>query len=252
MDLRLEGSVALVSGATGGIGQAICATLLAEGAQVAALHRGAAARLESVRACARDCGAADRLLELQLDLRDAAAMDSAFEQALQRFGAVDILVNNAAVTLERPFLAVPEAEARTLADVNLWGPYRLMQLALKRMMLARRGAVVNVTSVVASYGGRGVSAYAMTKAALETLTRVLALEMAPKRVRLNAVAPGLIDTPMSRPLRHRSAVAALEHIPLGRVGQPEEVARAVAWLASDHAAGYVTGQVLTLDGGYCL
>jgi 3-oxoacyl-[acyl-carrier protein] reductase len=252
MDLGLTDRVALVSGASGEIGQAICAVLLDEGAIVAALHRGTRDPLTSLRERAGSGGSEQKIVPVVAELTDGAAIDTAMQQVLDRCGRIDILVNNAAVTIEGPFLAVPESEARELAEVNVWAAYRLMQLALKPMMRARRGVVVNVSSVVASYGGRGVSAYAMTKAALETLTRVLALEMAPKGVRLNAVAPGLVTTSMSHVLRQRLGAELLGKIPLGRAGMPEEVARAVAWLASDRTAGYMTGQVITIDGGYSL
>lgn len=249
MDLAMEGRIALVTGATGGIGRAICEILAAEGAIVVAVHRGEGDRLSDLVARIRDAGGT---LEPRVaDVTEETGVRTLFEELLDRWGRVDILVNNAGVTLERPFLAVTEAEARPLAEVNLWGAYRLMQHALKPMMLARRGVVVNVTSVLASHGGRGVSAYAMTKAALESLTRVLALELAPKGVRLNAVAPGLIETSMSRSLRRRFGDDLLEKIPMRRAGRPEDVGRAVAWLASD-AAAYVTGHVLTVDGGYRL
>jgi 3-oxoacyl-[acyl-carrier protein] reductase len=208
MDLGLTDRVALVSGASGEIGQAICAVLLDEGAIVAALHRGTGDRLTSLRERAGSGGSEQKIVPVVAELTDGTAIDTAMQQVLDRCGRIDILVNNAAVTIEGPFLAVPESEARELAEVNVWAAYRLMQLALKPMMRARRGVVVNVSSVVASYGGRGVSAYAMTKAALETLTRVLALDGAKGRAaeRRRARSRYDIDEPRATPAPGRGAV----------------------------------------------
>jgi 3-oxoacyl-[acyl-carrier protein] reductase len=253
LDLDLAGKVALVSGASGGIGQAICRRLLDEGAVVAPLVRGDPEKASDLQHHALVIGRGRRaVLPLVADLADMSSVEGAFEALQRELGRVDILVNNAGATLETPFLAMAEGQDRKLAEINLWGPMHLIRLALKPMIRARRGAIVNVTSVVASRGGRGVSVYAMTKGALETLTRILAIEVAGRGIRLNAVAPGVIETPMTAPLRRRRGLNLLDKIPMQRIGQPEDVANAVTWLASDIVSGYVTGQVITVDGGYSL
>jgi len=250
MDLGLEGKTVIVSGVTGAIGESICEGFLREGAAVVALHRGGEERLgpfkQRLKAEGVDVG---RLTSVEADITDAEACEAAIGWTLERHDRIDVLVNNAGATLERPFLATTEEEARRLTEVNLWGAVRLTRLVLRPMLLARSGAVVAVTSVLASRGGRGASVYASSKAALEALTRSLAIEMAPKGIRLNAVAPGVIETSMSARLRRRRAVSLLDRVPMGRVGTPSEVTPAVLLLASERAASYITGQVVVVDGG---
>jgi len=253
VDLGLEGKTVLVTGASGAIGEAVCEAFVREGAVVAALHRGSEERLEPLRARLDAAGlAADALLPIAADLTDGDAVEAAVSGLLDARGGIDVLVNNAGTTLEAPFLATTEKDARAVVELNLWGSARLTRLVLKPMLLARRGAIVNVTSVVASRGGRGVSFYASTKAALETLTRTIAVEMAPKGIRVNAVAPGVIDTKMSERLRRRRGETLVARVPMGRVGRPEEVAAAVLWLASETTASYITGQAIVVDGGLSL
>lgn len=250
MQLGLEERVVMVSGATGAIGESVCRAFVEEGAHVVGLHRGDADRLDPLReslvgqALEPAC-----LTSVPADLADPDSLDRAVEQVLERFGRIDVLVNNAGTTLERPFLALRPDEVDHLVGVNLTGTLHLTRLVLKPMMRARSGSVVSVTSVVASRGGRGVAVYAATKAALESMTRALAIEMAAKGVRLNAVAPGVIETPMSRRLVRRRRDKLEQSIPLTRLGQPADVAATVLWLASDSVAAYITGQVVVVDGG---
>lgn len=253
MDLGLSGKTVMVSGVTGAIGEAICEAFLREGAVVVALHRGGRERLAGLLGRTADAGLDPAaILPVETDLTDGDALEEAVDSVIGARGGIDVLVNNAGVTLEAPFLATSEPKARKVVEVNLWGTMRLTRIVLKPMLLARSGSVVTITSVVARRGGRGVSIYASSKAALETLTRSLAVEMAPKGIRVNAVAPGVIATKMSERLRHRRTDRLLARVPMERVGKPAELAPTVLFLSSDRAAPYTTGQVLVVDGGLSL
>lgn len=250
MELGLKEKVVVVSGATGAIGQAVCMRFVEEGARLAAFHRGGEGRLDPLRKELEAAGLdAGRVYSVEADLSEPHTLDRGVEDVLNAFGRIDTLVNNAGMTLERPFLGMSDDEVQALLAVNLGGTLHLTRRVLKPMLLARTGSVVTISSLVGSRGGRGVAVYAATKAALNSLTRSLAIEMAPKGIRLNAVAPGVIDTPMSRRLIRRRGPVLLDRIPLSRFGTPDEVASTVLWLASDIASAYITGQVLPVDGG---
>jgi len=252
MNLDLDGRICVVTGASGGIGTAISRKLLGERATVVPFYRGDAARMEALTAwCAEHDVAPERCHMVCADLTDAAAMEQAVAGVIERFGRVDVLVNNAGVTLEAPFLAHQEENWDKLIAVNLTAMRRFTELVLKEMLHHKYGSVVNVSSVVGARRGRGVAGYASLKAAMNRLTEVLAIEMGRKHIRVNAVAPGVIDTPMSRDIRRQHAEQLLESVPLRRYGTPEEVANAVAFLASD-VSSYITGHVLTVDGGISL
>jgi NAD(P)-dependent dehydrogenase (short-subunit alcohol dehydrogenase family) len=246
---RLAGKVAIVTGATEGIGTAVAEAFVAEGARVLALAR----RAEPGERLASRLGDSCRFVAG--DVADPGTAERAIAEAEGAFGPLDVLVNNAGVDLSGvQLLETSEAQARTVFDVNVFGPLHLM-LAAARSMTGRGGSIVNVTSRLAHVGLAGSAVYGASKGALHALTRGAAVEWAALGIRVNAVAPGLTETPMIR-----TWVAAQDDpegfrreressIPLGRFADPTDVAAAVVYLASDEAAS-VTGASIAVDGGY--
>ena len=238
---------ALVTGASRGIGQAIAAALAREGWPVCVNyleHREAA---EDLAASLRAEGRA--ALAIQADVADREAVEAMVRDASQALGPVELLVNNAGVSHQGLFQDVDDALWDRLLAVNLTGARNAAQAVLPHMLEEKRGCIVNISSI---WGLRGAScevAYACTKAALVGLTRSLALELAPSGIRVNCVAPGCIETDMVRALGPETRAMLVEETPLGRLGTPEDIAEAVAFLASDRAS-FLTGQVLTADGGF--
>ncbi len=242
---RFEGRIALVTGASRGIGEAIARQLAAEGAQVIAAARSLEALEKLVAEIAAGGGKATTL---SLDLADAASIESAAKSALESHGAVDVLVNNAGVTEDNLILRMSrEAWDRVLAT-NLTGSFLLTQAVVKSMVRRRYGRIVNVTSVVGLMGNAGQANYAASKAGLVGLTKSVARELASRNITCNAVAPGFIETEMTQKMTPAAREALSGQIPLGRLGMPADVAEAVAFLASEQAA-YVTGHVLNVSGG---
>jgi 3-oxoacyl-[acyl-carrier protein] reductase len=239
--------VALVSGASREIGRAIALELARRGAAVAAgfLEReeGAAETVHLIEA------AGGRAFAVRLDVRDPASCRAAADGVREHAGSLDILVNNAAVTEEAPALAMDDEAWARVIDVSLTGAFRLSRACAKHMVLGRWGRIVNVSSIVASAGGRGQAGYVAAKAGLEGLTRALAIELAPRGILVNAVAPGALDAGMSRGVLERHRERILENILLGRPGEPREAAAVVGFLASEEAS-YITGQVIRVDGGW--
>ena len=205
----------------------------------------AAAAEETVRAC-EALGA--EAFAIQADVADAAACVAMVKEVLARFGRLDILVNNAGVTRDGLMLTMKEADWDAVLDTNLKGAFHCMKAAYRPMMKQKYGRVVNLTSIVGLRGNAGQANYAASKAGLIGLTKSMAKELAGRNVTVNAVAPGFIDTDMTAALPEKARESMLGTIPMGRLGQAEDVAKAVAFFAGDEAA-YVTGQVLCVDGG---
>jgi 3-oxoacyl-[acyl-carrier protein] reductase len=226
----LEGKLALVTGASRGIGAAIAAELAKQGAKVI----GTATTEEGAK----------KINGRVLDVRDAAQCDA----LIKELGDIAILVNNAGITRDNLALRMKDAEWDEVMEINLRAVFRLSRAVMRGMMKARWGRIINVTSVVGASGNAGQANYAAAKAGVVGLTKSLARELGSRNITVNCVAPGFIDTDMTRALPEQSRTALLAQIPLGRLGSADEVAAAVAYLASP-SAGYVTGSVLHVNGG---
>jgi 3-oxoacyl-[acyl-carrier protein] reductase len=241
----LQGKLALVTGASRGIGRAIALELARGGATVVGTATTEQGASEIGRALA-DAGVqgAGRVL----DVRDATQCDALLDALPAEFGDVAILVNNAGITRDNLALRMKDAEWDDVVDINLKSVFRLSRGVMRGMMKARWGRIVNITSVVGASGNAGQANYAAAKAGVVGLTKSLARELGSRGITVNCVAPGFIDTDMTRALAPAQRDALLGQIPLGRLGEPADIAAAVAYLASP-AAGYVTGCVLHVNGG---
>ncbi|WP_251976916.1 3-oxoacyl-ACP reductase FabG [Salinicola avicenniae] len=243
--MMTERRVALVTGASRGIGRAVARELGRQGHIVVATatSEGGAAKIDE------DLKAHDiEGLGVMLDVTDQASVDAVFKRITEAFGAPTILVNNAGITRDNLLMRMKDNEWDDVLDTNLKSVYRVSKAALKGMTRARFGRIVNVSSVVAMMGNLGQANYAAAKAGMEGFTRALAREVATRAITVNAVAPGFIDTDMTQALPEAQRDALLGQIPLARLGQPEEIAAAIGFLASD-AAGYITGETLQVNGG---
>lgn len=248
MTASLDSQVALVTGATRGIGKAIALRLAADGATVV----GTATTDEGARSIAAMLEAAGcRGTGMRLDVNDPAQVDSVLAAIGNEFGPVVILVNNAGVTRDNLLLRMKDDEWNTIVETNLTSVYRLSKAVLRGMMRARHGRIVNIGSVVGASGNAGQSNYAAAKAAVVGFTKSLAQEVGSRNVTVNCVAPGFIDTDMTRNLPEAAREALLARIPLGRLGEPDDVAAAVAYLVGPGGA-YVTGTTLHVNGGMYL
>jgi len=243
---RLEGRVSLVTGASRGIGRAIARALALEGATVFVGARDEGRLAEVVRECADAGGTA---VALVLDVSDRTSVDAALQKILEAQGRVDHLVNNAGITRDNLLLRMKKEEWDQVLATNLTGTYLCTQAVLKPMLKQRSGRIVNVTSVVGLTGNAGQANYAASKAGIIGFTKAVAREVASRSITVNAVAPGFIDTDMTAAMTDKARESLISSIPLGRVGRPEDIASAVAFLVSD-AAAYITGQVLGVDGGF--
>jgi len=241
----LEGEIALVSGASRGIGRAILTALAEQGATVAgtATTQGGA---DAIGQTLREAGYQG--MGLVLNVADPASVESAMGEVVERLGAPTILVNNAGVTRDNLLMRMKEDEWQSVVNTNLGSVYRLSKACLRAMTKARKGRIVNITSVVGVMGNAGQTNYAASKAGIMGFTKSLAREVGSRGVTVNCVAPGFIDTDMTRAIGDSQREALLGAIPLARLGTPEEVAAAVLFLVSAPAA-YITGETLHVNGG---
>jgi 3-oxoacyl-[acyl-carrier protein] reductase len=245
--IQLSGRVSFVTGASRGIGRAIATRLASCGAIVVAAARGdnAQGTVDAIRSAGGQAEA------VALDVTDAAAAEAAIAAAIERHGRIDILVNNAGITRDQLMLRLKREDWDAVLATNLTSAYTLTQAVLKPMIRQRSGRVVCISSVVGQSGNPGQANYAASKAGLIGFAKAVALEVASRNITVNVVAPGMIETDMTHAIAEKARETLLERIPLGRLGAPDEVAAAVAFLASDEAA-YITGQVLAVNGGMYL
>lgn len=240
----LEGQVALVTGASRGIGRAIALCLAAEGAEVVVNYASSAEAAEAVVAAIVAGGG--KAWSHQANVADEGQVEDLIKTVLARSGRIDVLVNNAGITRDGLLMRMKTADWQSVIDLNLTGVFLCTRAVSRSMLKARSGRIINITSVVALMGNPGQANYSAAKAGVIGLTRSCAAEFSSRGVTVNAVAPGFIESDMTAELDKEPILKA---IPMGRMGQPEEVASAVRFLAADPAAAYMTGQVLQVDGG---
>ena len=241
----LKGEIALVTGASRGIGRAIAMALAEQGATVvgtATTESGAQAIEQALT------GAGHQGMGLVLNVSDSASVDAALAQITERLGAPSILVNNAGITRDNLLMRMKDDEWDAVIDTNLTSLYRLSKGCLRAMTKARKGRIINIASVVGAMGNAGQTNYAAAKAGMMGFTKSLAREVGSRGITVNCVAPGFIDTDMTKELPEAHRQTLLGAIPLGRLGQPEEIASAVVFLASPGGA-YITGETLHVNGG---
>ncbi|WP_114810270.1 3-oxoacyl-ACP reductase FabG [Paraburkholderia kururiensis] len=245
MEKTLDKQIAIVTGASRGIGRAIAFQLARQGATVigtATSEAGATAIDDAFKAADLNGRGA------VLDVNDAGAAEALIEATVKEFGGLGILVNNAGITQDQLAMRMKDEEWDAVIDTNLKAVFRLSRAVLRPMMKARGGRIINITSVVGSAGNPGQVNYAAAKAGVAGMTRALAREIGSRNITVNCVAPGFIDTDMTKVLPEEQQAALKAQIPLGRLGSPDDIAHAVAFLASPHA-GYITGTTMHVNGG---
>ncbi len=241
----LEGKVALITGATRGIGKGIAEVFAREGAKIAFTYAGSVDRAQALE---KELSEVSQVKGYQSDAADYDAAQKLVEDVIAEFGQIDILINNAGITRDNLMLRMSKDDWDTIIKVNLDSVFNLTKAVIKPMMKAKSGSIINMTSVVGVKGNAGQANYAASKAGVIGFSKSIALELGSRNIRCNAVAPGFIETEMTAALDEKTVQGWREGIPLKRGGQPEDVANACVFLASDMSS-YVTGQVLNVDGG---
>lgn len=240
---------AIVTGGSRGIGRAVAMRLAKDGMNLVINYRGNSAAAEETERLCRELGA--EVLLVQGDVSRTEDCEKLAAQAKEAFGRVDVLVNNAGITRDGLLARMTEEDFRAVLDVNLVGPWNMMKAVNRIMMRQRYGRIVNLSSVTGLMGNMGQTNYAAAKAGIVGLTKSYAREVASRGITVNAVAPGFIDTDMTEAMPEGAKDKIITGIPMGRTGKPEDVAEAVAFLASEQA-GYITGEVLRVDGGMAM
>ena len=244
--MQLTGKTAIVTGGSRGIGRAAALALAEAGADVAVIYAGNTAAAEETVRLIEEKGR--KAFAIQCDVADESAVTAMVKDVKKELGRIDILVNNAGITRDGLLMIMKEEDWQAVLDTNLTGAFHCTKAVTRLMMKQRSGSIINITSVVGETGNAGQANYAAAKAGLIGFTKSVAKELASRNIRCNAIAPGCIETDMTAVLGEDTVDAMIKTIPLGRVAQPEEVAKAVLFLASDDAS-YITGQTLNVDGG---
>jgi 3-oxoacyl-[acyl-carrier protein] reductase len=243
---QMENKVSLVTGASRGIGRAIAIALAEKGSDVIVNYAGSKEKAEEVVARIKELGR--QAIAIQADVSNQEAVENMVEQSLAHFGRIDVLVNNAGIAKDNLVMRMKVPEWDDVINTNLKSVFLCSKAVIRPMMKARKGRIVNVSSVVGAIGNAGQANYAAAKSGVIGLTKTLARELASRNIAVNAVAPGFIETDMTASLPQEAKDMMFSQIPLNRFGQPEEVAKVVCFLASDDAS-YMTGQTLFVDGG---
>ena len=247
IDSGLAGKVALVSGGGRGIGRAIVELFARDGMDVVFFYRDNALAAQEVVSAVQAAGG--RCEAMQADVSNAAAVNDAVERIVEQRGRIDVLVNNAGIVRDNLLGMLEDDDIRAVLDTNVGGVFNLTRAVARHMISKRAGRIVNLSSVAAAKGGRGQSNYAASKGAIEAFTRAMAVELASRRITVNCVAPGVIETEMSQQVRDLADDQIKARILLRRYGQAPDVAHAV-WFLASRLADYITGEVLHVDGGF--
>lgn len=244
--MGLTGKTAVVTGGSRGIGRAICIELAKQGANVVVNYSGSEDKAKQVVSEIEELGV--KAIAIQANVADSAAVDAMMKQTIEVFGTLDILVNNAGITRDNLLMRMKEQEWDDVVDTNLKGVFLCTKAVTRQMMKQRAGRIINISSIVGVAGNPGQANYVAAKAGVIGLTKTCAQELASRNILVNAIAPGFITTEMTDSLPEELKEAMLKQIPLAKLGQPEDVAKAVVFFASDNA-NYITGQTLHIDGG---
>ncbi|MFZ4450181.1 3-oxoacyl-[acyl-carrier-protein] reductase [Salibacterium aidingense] len=242
----IKGKTALVTGASRGIGKAIALELAGHGANVAVNYAGSAQKAEEVAAACKDKGV--KAFSVKADVSREEDVKAMIKEVTDQFGSLDIMVNNAGITRDNLLMRLKEEDWDAVLDTNLKGVFHCAKAASRPMMKQRSGKIINISSVVGVMGNAGQANYSAAKAGVLGLTKSLAREFAPRNIQVNAVAPGFIETDMTEQLEGETQENLLQNIPLGKLGEAGDVAKAVRFLASEDS-DYITGQTLHVDGG---
>jgi 3-oxoacyl-[acyl-carrier protein] reductase len=245
--MKLKEKIALVTGGSRGLGKAIALQLAKDGAQVVVNYATSTDKAEEVVAAIKAEGG--KALAMKADVSHLEEVEKMVDAIYEQFGRIDILVNNAGVTRDELLISMEREDWDRVIATNLGGLFNCSKAVAKYMMMQKSGRIINMSSVAGERGGRGQSNYAASKGAVNAFTRSVAMELARKKVTVNAVAPGVVETEMSSEVIRRAQDIILNSVALKRLGQPEEIAKVVAFLASDDSS-YITGEVIRVDGGF--